>query len=236
MKQQQQSLTVAIAAYSATVEEICHAIDLYKEYFSGTSWQVNYLVIQNGDVSPFPQDSFSSDVEHVYTRNKGMGYAHKLGVGKASGEYYYTSPVDVPFGFSDLDRMLPLATSYDLIVGSKLHPDSVYSIHLSRKVMSLLRTIMIRLLFPAFPVRDPDGTHFARTEIYGQLLKKVNSTDFFILSELVFRSYHDKIRLFEVPVVYRSKTKKTTVSMFDVISYTWQLIKITVRLRFPNTR
>lgn len=89
------------------------------------------------------------------TQNIGKGRAIKKAVHYASGDYIVFIDADLdlhPRQIKSLFEVMFLKNS-DVVIGSKLHPDSVVDYPLQRRIMSLAYYFLIRLLFN-LPCRD----------------------------------------------------------------------------------
>src|SRR3989344_9370964 len=84
-----------------------------------------------------------------YSENKGKGFAIKLGVEKAKGDTVGFIDAGMDLDPSEISLMLNIMDwkKADIVVGSKLHPDSIVNYPLGRKIISWGGRIIIRTLF-----------------------------------------------------------------------------------------
>jgi dolichol-phosphate mannosyltransferase len=106
----------------------------------------------------------------TYDQNGGKGYAVRHGVSCTKGEYVAFLDADLDLHPRLLARLLRIQADNDadIVIGSKLHPDSVIDYPAARKLYSVVYYHVCRLFF-GLPVRDTQtgikllrGT-FART-------------------------------------------------------------------------
>lgn len=164
---------------------------------------------------------------------KGLGIAIKNALKISRGKYSYFLSCEVPFELSDLKQILALNKPFDLAIGSKLHPKSVYKISLVRYLPSQILSIISQILIPGFSVKDPNGTLFGRTSLLKKYSRQVETNDFFYPTELVYNFLKNKHEVVEVPIVYIKKGSGSSVRFFsDGLSYLFQIIKLALRERF----
>lgn len=60
-----------------------------------------------------------------YKPNRGKGYAVKKGIEASSGEYILFMDADLSTDLSGIDTFLKKIVDYDMVIGSRRHPDSV---------------------------------------------------------------------------------------------------------------
>lgn len=186
------------------------------------------MVSQNGDSHPWRFDD--PQIRVVYTKTAGLGIAFRNGIAAAdSGYFYYLSP-DLPFDLGDLALMLK--SEADLVLGSKLHPDSKYDIELVRKLGSYGFYALTRMILPDFPVKDPNGSWFGKVSLLQPIAKVIRADDFFYAPEFIYRVHKAGLTIEEVPVVYVDHSQQT--SSVNVIRHGWAYLKQLVAFRYAN--
>lgn len=85
----------------------------------------------------------------TYEENKGKGNALVFGTSLASGDYVAFIDSDLELSPKHLNDFLKIMkeTNADIVIGSKMHPDSQINYPLHRRVMSLTYYIFLKILF-----------------------------------------------------------------------------------------
>lgn len=115
-----------------------------------------------------------------YEKNKGKGFAIKLGVEKATGDIIGFIDAGMDIDPSEIYIMLDIMewNKADIVVGSKLHPESKVKYPIGRKVLSWGYRTITHLLF-GFKVKD--------TQVGFKLFRKKVAKDVF--SKIVIKRF-----------------------------------------------
>ena len=164
-------LSIIVPCYNISEEDALIAIANMRSYFENQMVDFEIIISQNGNQNKFKFRENKTKL--VFTKKKGLGIAIKNGLLAAKGEYFYFLPPDIPFGYTDYVEMYPLREKYDLIVGSKLYPKSIYKTIFIRKILSSIQRVFTIILLRNFPVKDPNGTLFGKTSKFIKLLPNI---------------------------------------------------------------
>ncbi len=147
-------LSVIMPAYK---EEQCIYQNLLTTCTSIEEFCPDYEIIVVNDGSPdntFQESMRARAVNpHIkvatYQINRGKGGAIKEGISRASGEYIAFLDADLDLSPTHLNTFLQelLNEDADIVIGSKMHPDSQLEYPLKRKIMSYGYYILLRILF-----------------------------------------------------------------------------------------
>lgn len=154
-----------------------------------------------------------------YGRRHGKGIALRVGMARAVGRYIAFLDCDGDLDSTDLLAFLAVMDLYnpDLVVGSKRHPLSRVSYPLSRRAMSWMYKVMIRLLFGLNVHDTQTGMKLIRREVLDEVLPRMLEKRFaFDLEFLVVAKRLGFTRLFEAPV-HLDYQFRSTVSARAVI-------------------
>jgi glycosyltransferase involved in cell wall biosynthesis len=132
-----------------------------------------------------------------YKKNHGKGYAVKYGVLKANGDVVGFIDAGLDIDPSEISIALDLMqwNDADIIIGSKLHPDSKVNYPTIRKIMSWVYREFTHLLF-GFNVKD--------TQVGLKLFKKRVAYDIF--SKIIIKSFAFDVEV--LAVAYKLGYKK----------------------------
>lgn len=151
-------------------------------------------------------------IKVLYLKKKGHGAALRMALENASYDYCLLTAIDIPFGFNDLKQMLPLSSRYDLIFGSKAHPDSKIKTDLKRKLASYIFRFLLWAFF-RLPIRDPQGSIFINRSSILPILKYCQSDNAFFTTQLAIYSKLFGLRLAEIPVTLAANIRKSKYSV-----------------------
>ncbi len=174
-----------------------------------------------------------------YELNKGKGFAIKLGVEKAKGDVIGFIDAGMDLSPSEISLMLNMMewNKADIVIGSKLHPDSIIQYPLSRKILSWGYRSLIKLLF-RLSVRDTQvGLKFFRRktakEVFPKIIVKAFAFDVEVLAVARMLGY---TKIIEAPIKLTFKQGSVTSTNFWKISFLTLVDTLAVfyRLRFLN--
>ena len=165
------------------------------------------LVVINGciDASENLIDKISSKDKRIKILHSppGYGFAMKKGLKEAMGNYVFVFNVD----FYDL-KMINLALidlyGKDLIIGSKMTYWSKDKRPISRRIISTLFNIYLRLFF-GFKGSDTHGIKVFRKEVVKQILLKCKINSGIFDTEFVLRSQYAGFAFADFPVIVEEK-------------------------------
>ncbi len=222
-------LSVLLPYYHEGEKNLFSGIKKIKFFLEKKKIPYEIIISQNGSAKKInlPDDP---SLKLVFDKKRGLGRALKNTLPFICGDYCYFSSCEFPFDLSDLQNLLKLNRDYDLVIGSKLHQDSIYQISYYRKFISILFSYFSSLVLPKFSIKDPNGTLFAKTMWFKKLASKVKSDDFFFEIELVFRFFNNNLKIVEVPVIYIKKNVHSSVNISDGLKYLWQLLLLHRRI------
>jgi dolichyl-phosphate beta-glucosyltransferase len=148
--------------------------------------------------------------------------------------YLVITALDLPFGFSDLDRVISesrFGSQDTIFIGSKDHPESVIRRPLARRVLSWLFQLTRRVLFSS-SIGDTQGSLFVPARMAQRIIPSVKADDFFFSTELLLRAEREKAVIVEVPVRLSADKRKSRVSVLrDGTSMLYQLFRLWFQIR-----
>lgn len=138
-----------------------------------------------------------------YKNNRGKGYAVQYGMLKARGDVIGFIDAGMDLDVTGISMLLNymLLEDADIVIGSKLHPDSVVKYPLQRRILSWGYRMLTQILF-GFDVRDTQvGLKLFRKkvvkEVFPLLVVKRFAFDVEILAVSYARGYK---KIYEAPV------------------------------------
>lgn len=172
-----------------------------------------------------------------YKKNKGKGFAIKYGVLKAKGDIIGfidagmdLDPVEIPMMINIMDW-----NQADIVIGSKLHPDSKVRYPFSRKILSWGYRTLTQVLF-GFKVKDTQvGLKFfkkkAARDVFPRILVKSFAFDVEVLAVARGLGY---TKIYEGPIEldFSGVSSITATSLWKIILHIlWDTFTVFYRLK-----
>lgn len=121
-------ISIIIPAFNEA-KRIGASIHTILDYLTSTSWTYEIIVIDDGST-----DSTFAVVKTLknkyiklvsYNPNRGKGYAVHQGLCQARFDLVLFTDADLSTPIQDIERLLPFARSYDVVIGSRNLPNSI---------------------------------------------------------------------------------------------------------------
>jgi len=172
-----------------------------------------------------------------YEKNRGKGSAIKYGVSAASGDIIGFLDAGMDIDPTEISIMIDLMdwNDADIILGSKLHPESKVNYPFTRKVLSWGYRTLTRFLF-GFNVKDTQvGFKLYRKKVAKDVFPKIVVKRFAFDIEVLTVAYKLGYRkIFEAPIKldFRGASSITSSSFWRVIFWMlWDTAAVFYRLR-----
>lgn len=170
-----------------------------------------------------------------YAENKGKGFAIKTGVEKARGDIIGFIDAGMDLDPREISIMLSIMDwkKADIVVGSKLHPDSIVKYPQSRRVISWIGRIIIHSLFD-IKIKDTQvGLKIFKKnvakDVFPRIVVKAFAFDIEVLAVAQKLGY---VKIYEAPVKLRFKQGGITNSnLWKILFFTlWDTLAIFYRM------
>ena len=174
-----------------------------------------------------------------YKKNRGKGFAIKLGVKKANGDIIGFIDAGMDLDPHAISLMLDIMdwNEADIVIGSKLHPDSKINYPISRKILSWGYRMLIRSLFD-LNIRDTQvGLKLfkrkAAKDVFSKIIVKAFAYDVEVLAVAKLLGYE---KIYEAPIKLRFKQGGITSSNFWKIVFLmiWDTLSVFYRMNILN--
>ncbi|MCC6354324.1 MAG: glycosyltransferase family 2 protein [Verrucomicrobiae bacterium] len=168
------------------------------------------------------------DVHPLMLDHAGKGEALRQGTRAATGEWVIFLDADLELPPEQITLFIALQRTHeaDVVVGSKLHPDSTVSYPLVRRIYSLGYFLLTKTLF-GLPIRDTQtGLKLVRRELLLRALDLTELKGFAFDLELLVRLVGLGAKMAEAPVVVRHRMTYSSVRFDAVLSIatdTWRV-------------
>jgi len=218
---------------------IVKEVKLLSKVLSTLPYRHEIIVVVDG----FVDDTFKKSKKiksrkikvYGYEKNRGKGYAIKYGVEKAKGDIIGFIDAGMDLDPGEIAIMLDMMEwkKAQIIVGSKLHPDSKVKYPKSRKVLSWGYRSIVKMLFN-FDVSDTQvGLKIFKKkvakDVFSRIIVKAYAFDVEVLAVARMRGYK---RIYEAPVKLKLKQGSITNSNFWKVSFFmfWDTLAVFYRM------
>ncbi len=171
-----------------------------------------------------------------YPTNEGKGFAIKYGFRYVSGDYVLFLDADLDLHPEQVEDFLRLIKSNeaDLVIGSKMHKESVVEYPLTRRILSFGYYILIRILFN-LPVKDTQtGLKLFKYEALEKSLEKTIVKKYAFDLELLVVLNKLKYIIVEAPIYLKPTRKFGRIGLRDIYFIFLDTIAIFYRLHIKR--
>ncbi len=165
--------------------------------------------------------------------NLGKGRALKKSIRYLSGDYVVFLDADLdlhPIQIQALFDMMHLVDA-DIVIGSKLHPNSQVNYPPQRKFISMGYYLLVRLLFN-LPCHDTQtGIKLFKAEVLKKVLPRVLVKKFAFDLEVLVNAHHLGYKIAEVPVVIKDQRKRHgSIGIGAIYTTLWDTLAVFYRM------
>lgn len=152
--------------------------------------------------------------------NLGKGRAIKKAIHYISGDYVVFLDADMdlhPLQVQTLFDIMRLDNA-DIVIGSKLHPNSVVNYPFERRIVSFVYYLLVRILFN-LPCHDTQtGLKLFKAEVVRKVFPRILVRRFAYDLEVLANAHHLGYRIAEAPIVLNPQRKYDRIGSSAVIS------------------
>lgn len=221
-------ISIVVGAYNEErnvdrlVERVC-------TYFDHAPQHPSYelIVVEDGSQDATPQRLRALAAKYPQLRplfndrNRGKGYSITRGILAACGEFVLYTDADLVYPIESVDRFLTaLAGGADIAIGSRVHAESIYSMHARyfRYVYQrhLVGRAYIRVVHQILGLAVSDtqcGFKLLRREAAHEIFSRLRLTSFAFDVEALFIGHLRGYRIAEVPVHYLYQEEGSSVRL-----------------------
>jgi len=142
-------ISVVIPVYNLE-GKICDTIRCVSDVLEDLTGNYEIIVVDDGSTDNTPKKLGELEMPKLKIvrnrRNIGKGFAVKRGIQCATGDYIIMMDADMEIPPKLIKRYVRILGRYDIIIGSKRHPKSVFKAPIMRKILSLIFHWMVRVL------------------------------------------------------------------------------------------
>ncbi|MDD5166434.1 MAG: glycosyltransferase [Candidatus Omnitrophica bacterium] len=165
--------------------------------------------------------------------NLGKGRAIKKALHYVTGDYVVFLDADMdlhPIQIQTLFDIMFLDKA-DIVIGSKMHPNSVVNYPLERRIISMVYYLLIRILFN-LPCHDTQtGLKLFRVEVIRDVFPRILVRKFAFDLEVLVNAHHLGYRIAEAPIILRPQRRFGRIGSRAVITTFWDTLVVFYRMR-----
>lgn len=139
--------------------------------------------------------------------NRGKGRTLKFGFRFATGQYVVFLDADLDLHPKQLNTFFDIMEldKADIVIGSKMHPNSVVDYPLQRRIVSSVYFFLVKLMF-GLPIRDTQtGIKLFKYEVLEKIFPKILVQRFAYDLEILALAHRLGYKIAEAPIVLQSK-------------------------------
>ncbi len=164
--------------------------------------------------------------------NMGKGRVIKKALHYITGDYTLFLDADMdlhPIQFQTLFDIMGLDKA-DIVIGSKLHPNSRVNYPLQRKIISFVYYLLVKMLFN-LPCHDTQtGLKLFKTEVLKNVLPRVLVKKFAFDLEVLVNAHHLGYKIVEAPIILKPQRSYGRIGPSVIITTGWDTLVIFYRM------
>jgi dolichol-phosphate mannosyltransferase len=171
-----------------------------------------------------------------YFPNRGKGYALKYGTGFANGDLILFLDADLDLHPSQLIEMHKIMkeNNADVVIGSKMHKDSMTSYPFFRKILSSSYYLIIKILF-RLKVKDTQtGIKLFKQDMLKKCIQQVLVKRYAFDLELLVIINRKGYRIFEAPVYVKENREFRRIGIKDAFKVLFDTLGVFGRYYFKK--
>ena len=239
MENIKEKVSIIMPAYNETdhiVFSIEEVVKTFNEF--GCPWEL--IVMDDGSCD----DTYkkSKEISEKYPRylvvkknpfNLGKGRAIKKALHYITGDYVVFIDADMdlhPIQIQALFDIMRLDNA-DIVIGSKLHPNSIVRYPLQRRLISLVYYLLVKFLFD-LPCHDTQtGIKLFKTEALMKVFPRILVKKFAFDLEVLVNAHHLGYKIVEAPIVLNNQRKWRRIGFGAIFRTTWDTLAVFYRMR-----
>ena len=208
-------LSIVVPAYNEenTIEE---ALSRLHRTMTESGINFEIILVIDGYVDRTKEIALSLGLANLsiigYEKNLGKGHALRVGAQKITGQYaaFFDGDLDIDSAcLVDLFRRL-VELDVDVLVGSKVHPESIVIYPLFRRFQSQIMRLLVRTLFDLDIGDTQTGIKIFRTARLLETINRVQTNGFSFDVDLLVRMNDQGCKIAEGPIILNFQFSSTT--------------------------
>lgn len=172
-----------------------------------------------------------------YKKNKGKGYALKMGVKEAKKNWLLTLDTDLSVKLIQINNWFKIykLNSNNVYFGSRNHSNSILDAKLHRKILGNILNVFLKIVFEKniCQIKDTQcGFKLYKKDIAKKIFSSLQSKKFEHDLEIVLLAKKNNYSIVELPIKWVHKPGSKLHIIFDPIKMFFGIIKIWLKYKF----
>ena len=207
-------LSIVIPCYNES-KDITSNAEKVKQYLLDNKIDHELILVNDGS-----KDNTKEVIESIpgvkalsYDKNRGKGGAVKYGIENATGDYVLFMDADLSTDISAINKIMELAPSYDLIIGSRHAKDSVIlkKQPWTRVFIGWCCRVLVKMLFHTKLKDTQCGFKAMRIDVAKKIVNKQLVTNFAFDVEYIYIARLNNLSMYELGITW-SDDRGSTVN------------------------
>jgi len=222
-------VSIVMPAYNVE-DDILDTVEMVRRVMAGFNYEL--IIVNDGSIDGTRRmleglrDGCVKVVDHVV--NLGKGAAIKTGVKYANGEYVVILDADRDIDARNIRKYIDALREYDVVIGSKRHPNSTYQAPLLRKILSIGYNKLVKIMLGIKVGDTQTGFKAFKTKHLKTIMKVIAVKRYSWDAEVLAVANMLKLKIVEAPVHIK---QKKLFNIKDVLRMLIEVMGITYRLR-----
>jgi len=233
-----EKISIVMPAYNEA-NRIVHSIEETARTFTdfGCSWEL--IIMDDGssdDTYEKAKDCAAKFGGNVIVRknplNLGKGRALKKSIHFVTGDYVVFLDADLDLHPNQIQALFDIMKldNADVVIGSKMHPNSVVNYPWHRKLISRVYYFLVKALF-GLPCRDTQtGLKLFKTDVLKNVFPRILVKKFAFDLEVLVNAYYMGYCIAEAPIVLNSQRSYGRIGLRAILTTGWDTLAIFYRL------
>ena len=237
MQDIKEKISIVMPAYNEA-GHIVSSIEETAEAFNSFGYPWELIVMDDGSIDDTYAKAIALSEKYpqlVVRRNPvnmGKGRAIKKALHYITGDYTLFLDADMdlhPLQFQTLFDIMRLDNA-DIVIGSKLHPNSVVNYPLDRRIISFVYYLLVRILFN-LPCHDTQtGLKLFKAEVARQVFPRILVKKFAFDLEVLVNAHHLGYKIAEAPIVLNAQRRYGRIGGRSILATTWDTFAVFYRM------
>ena len=239
MKNIKEKISIIIPAYNEA-DRIVFGIEETLRTFNefGCSWEL--IVMDDGSedntyellcalAAKYPEQL----IVKKNSLHLGKGRALKKALHYVSGEYVVFLDADMDLHPVQIQALFDIMflDNADIVIGSKMHPNSIVNYPLQRKIISWAYYLLVRLLFNLPCHYTQTGLKVFKTQVLREVFPRLLVKKFAFDLEVLVNAHHLGYRIAEAPIILKPQRRYGRIGSQSILTTLWDTLAIFYRMR-----